>query len=116
MDLIAAPDGRKFQVSYDAGASGQVETGANTLSVRVGQRARIETEEEVWDSVHILCKEQPDGSLTVEVLICHPDWDEPQRVVSISSRPQDKDSVASSLKCHFEQPPFGGLRRASGAM
>src|SRR5260370_9537070 len=32
--------------------------------------ARAGKEEEMWDSAHILCKQQEDGSLTIEVLVC----------------------------------------------
>ena len=35
--------------------------------------ARAGKEEEMWDSAHILCKQQKDGSLTIEVLVCHAD-------------------------------------------
>ncbi len=101
MDLMAAKDERKFQVRCDAGDSGRFEVGTDTLSVRVGQRMRLEGEEEMWDSVHILCKEQPDGSLTVEVLICHPDWEEPQRIASIHSRPRDRNTGKPNLKCEL---------------
>jgi len=112
---MAAPDKRKFQVRCDAGSPGRFEVGTDTLSVRVGQRMRAEKEEEMWDSVHILCKEQPDGSLTVEVLVCHPDWEEPQKVAAIHSRPQDGDTAAPGLKCDLELTRPGGLHRASGA-
>ncbi len=101
MDIMAAPDRRKFQVRCDAGDSGRFEVGTDTLSVRVGQRMRLEGEEEVWDSVHILCKEQQDGSLTVEVLICHPDWEEPQRIASIHSHPQDRNTGRPNLECEL---------------
>src|SRR5258707_7725504 len=76
VDLMAPPDRRKFQVRCDAGSQGRFEVGTDTLSVRVGQRMRAGKEQEMWDSVQILCKEQSDGSLTVEVVVCHPDWEE----------------------------------------
>ena len=115
MDLMAPPDRRKFQVRCDAGSSGRFEAGTDTLSVRVGQRMRAGKEEEMWDSVQILCKEQPDGSLTVEVVVCHPDWEEAKTIAAIHSRPQDSDTAAPSLKCDLELPRSGGLHRASGA-
>lgn len=115
MDLMAAPDRREFQVHCDAGDSGQLQVGTNTLSVRVGQRMRVGKEEEMWDSVHILCKEQPDGSLTVEVLVCHPDWEEAQTIASIRSRPQDDGRATPSLKCDLQVSGLGGLQRVSGA-
>jgi len=115
VDLMAPPDRRKFQVRCDAGSQGRFEVGTDTLSVRVGQRMRAGKEEEMWDSVHILCKEQSDGSLTVEVLVCHPDWEEPQTIAAIHSHPQDSDTAAPSLKCDLQLSGPGGLRRASGA-
>jgi hypothetical protein len=114
VDLMAAPDRRKFQVRCDAGNPGRFEVGTDTLSVRVGQRVRAGKEEEMWDSVHILCKQQEDGSLAVEVLVCHPDWEEPQKVASIHSRPQDSDATPT-LRCDLEFPRSGGLHRTSGA-
>ncbi len=55
-----------------------------------------------------------DSSLTVEVLVCHPDWEEPQKVASMHSRPQDSDA-APTLRCDLEFPRSGGLQQASGA-
>jgi len=115
VDLMAAPDGRKFQVQCDAGSQGRFEVGTDTLSVRVGQRMRAGKEEEMWDSVQILCKEQADGSLTVEVVVCHPDWEEAKTIVAIHSRPQDDGAATPSLTCDLQLSGPGGLQRASGA-
>jgi len=115
VDLMSAPDRRKFQVQCDAGSHGRLEVGTDTLSVRVGQRMRAGKEEEMWDSVHILCKEQPDGSLNVEVLVCHPEWEEAKTIVAIYSRPQDSDTTTPSLKCDLQLSGPDGLQRASGA-
>jgi hypothetical protein len=76
---------------------------------------RTGKEEEMWDSVHILCKEQADGSLTVEVLVCHPDWEEARTIAAIHSRPQDSNIAAPSLKCDLRLSGPGGLHSASGA-
>ena len=115
MDIIAPPDRRKFQVRCDAGSSGRFEAGTDTLSVRVGQRMRAGKQEEMWDSVQILCKEQSDGSLTVEVVVCHPDWEEAKTVATIQSRAHDDGTAVSGIKCDLEVSEPGGLQRASGA-
>ena len=112
---MAAPDKRKFQVQCDAGSQGRLEVGRDTLSVRVGQRMRAGKEEEMWDSVQILCKEQSDGSLTVEVIVCHPDWEEAKTVAAIHSRPQDDGTSAPSLKCDLQVSGPDELQQASGA-
>jgi len=111
--LVVASDRRKFQVRCDAGSSGRFEVGTDTLSVRVGQRMRAGKEEELWDSVHILCKAPGDGSLTVEVLVCHPDWEEAKTIAAIHSRPQGSDSAPQGLRCDLELPRSGDLHRAS---
>ena len=115
MDIMAPPDRRKLQVRCDAGSQGRFEVGTDMLSVRVGQRMRAGKEEEMWDSVQILCKEQADGSLAVEVLVCHPDWDEAKTIAVIHSRPLDSDVSAPSLKCDLQLSKPGGLHRASSA-
>jgi hypothetical protein len=97
------------------GSPGGFEVGTDTLSVRFGQRMRTGKDEEMWDSVHILCKEQADGSLTVEVVVCHPDWEEAKTIAAIHSRPKDSDTAAPGLKCDLELPRSGGLHRATGA-
>ncbi len=99
----------------DAGSQGRFEVGTDTLSVRVGQRMRAGKEEEMWDSVQILCKEQSDGSLTVEVVVCHPDWEEAQTIAAIHSRPQVSDTAGPGLECDLKLSKPGGLHRASGA-
>src|SRR5258708_7634677 len=99
---MAAPDRRKFQVRCDAGSQGRFEVGTDTPSVRVGQRMRAGKEEEMWDSVQILCKEQSEGSLTVEVVVCHPDWEEAKTIAAIHSRPQDDGTVSPSQKCDLQ--------------
>jgi len=115
VDLMSPLDRRKFQVRCDAGSQGRFEVGTDTLSGRVGQRMRVGKEEEMWDSVHIVCKEQRDGSLTVEVVVCHPDWEEAKTIAAIHSRPQDSGTATASLKCDLQLSGPGGLHRTSGA-
>src|SRR5229473_8098540 len=112
---MAAPDRRKFQVRCDARSPGRFEVGTDTLSVRVGQRMRVGKEEEIWNSVQILCKEQSDGSLTVEVVVCHPDWEEAKTIAAIHSRPQDSGTGTTSLKCDLQSSGPGELHQAGGA-
>jgi hypothetical protein len=115
VDLMAPPDGRKFQVQCDAGSQGRFDVGTDTLSVRVGQRMRAGKEQEMWDSVNILCKEQPDGSLTVEVLVSHPDWEEAKTIAAIHSRHREDGAATPRLVCDLRPPEPSGLQRASGA-
>ena len=80
-----------------------MEVASDSVSVRVGQRIRREGKEELWGSLLVECKEQDDGSLAVEVVVCHPDWDEPVRIASIQSNPSDEKAAQPTLRCDFEQ-------------
>jgi hypothetical protein len=93
----------KFEVRCHAGDAGHLEVCSDSVSVRVGQRIRREGKEELWGSLLVECKEQDDGSLAVEVVICHPDWDEPLRIASIQSDPSDENAAEPTLRCDFQQ-------------
>jgi hypothetical protein len=99
----ARQDCRKFEVRCHAGNAGHLEVASEAVSVRVGQRIGREGKEELWGSLLVECKEQDDGSLTVEVVVCHPDWDEPLRIASIQSNPSRRNGAEPTLRCDFEQ-------------
>ena len=94
---------RKFEVRCDAGNAGHLEVASDAVSVKIGQHIRRGGEEEFWGSLLVECKEQDDGSLTVEVVVFHPDWDEPLRIASIQSNPSDEKGADPSLRCDFQQ-------------
>ena len=100
-DLLAVKDRRRFQVHCDAGTAGKFAVGTDSLSVVIGQRVRVGTQEEMWDSVHVICKEHDDGSLTVEVRICNPNWAETRKIAIVRSNPGDTgnaDALTFDLK------------------
>lgn len=99
----ARQDCRKFEVRCHAGNAGHLEVASDAVSVKIGQHIRREGKEELWDSLLVECKEQDDGSLTVEVVVFHPDWDEPLRIASIQSNPSDGNAEGSTLRFDFEQ-------------
>jgi hypothetical protein len=105
MDSLAVKDTRKFQVNCAAGNAGRFEVGTDTLSVKVGQRVRVGKQDEIWDSVHIVCKQQPKGSLTVEVIVCHPEWEETRKIASLHSYPLGSASNEPSLRVDLEPQP-----------
>ncbi len=100
----ARQDCRKFEVRCHAGNAGHLEVAGDAVSVKIGQQIRREGKEEFWGSLLVECKEQDDGSLAVEVVVFHPDWDEPLRIASIQSNPSEKNTPAEpTLRCDFEQ-------------
>ena len=99
----ARQDCRKFEVRCRAGNVGHLEVASDAVSVKIGQAIRRDGKEEFWGSLLVECKEQDDGSLMVEVVVFHPDWDEPLRIASIQSNPADGNIEGSSLRFDFEQ-------------
>jgi hypothetical protein len=96
------PEGRNFEVRAHAGSAGHLEVGSDSASVRIGQRIRREGHEEIWDSLLVECKERADGTLTVDIIVCHPDWDEPVRVASVESNPKAGPTEASGLSINLK--------------
>jgi hypothetical protein len=96
-------DGRNFEVRAHAGSAGHLEVGSDTASVRIGQRIRRGGREEIWDSLLVECKEGADGTVTVEIVLCHPDWDEPVRIALIESNPKAGPTEASALTIKLGQ-------------
>ncbi len=99
----ARQDCQRFEVRCHAGNAGHLEVASDAVSVKIGQQIRREGKEEFWGSLLVECKEQDDGSLTVEVVVFHPDWDEPVRIASMQSNPSDENVEKSTLRFDFEQ-------------
>jgi hypothetical protein len=99
----AVGEGRKFEVCCNAGSAGHLEVASDSLSVRIGQRISGDSKDGLWGSLLVECKEQDDGSLAVDVVVFHPDWDEPLRIASIQSNPSNGSPEQSSLRFDFKQ-------------
>ena len=85
--ILAPKDSRAFDVDCTASPVGSFRTGADSLTVTIGQRMRGPGGEEMWDSVTIQCTEEG-SELAIRVLVCHPGWDEPLQVACIRSQPR----------------------------
>lgn len=103
LDQSVVGEDRKFEVCCNAGAGGHLQVASDFVSVRIGQRISRDGKEELWGSLLVECKEQDDGSLGVEVVAFHPDWEEPMRVVSIQSNPSNRNPEESNLRFDFKQ-------------
>jgi hypothetical protein len=96
------PEKRKFKVLCHVGDTKHLELASDAPLVQIEQRIRREGKEEMWISLQVKCKEQENGSLVVEVVLCNPDWDEPRRVALIQSNPADPIASTPSLRCDLE--------------
>jgi hypothetical protein len=103
MDVLSVKDSRKFEVHCRAGdARWSSCVGAESVSVKVGQRLRRDGGQEIWHSIGVYAKEEDDGTLVVQVLVFNPEWDEALQIASIKSRPLDADCSAA-LGCNLDQ-------------
>lgn len=100
--VLEPRDNRVFQINCSANPAGVFRAGADSLSVAIGQRIRRFGLEEIWESVIVQCRKDED-ELTVRVLVCHPDWDEPLEVACMRSKPlvQNPNQYGQALKCNL---------------
>jgi len=92
-------DQLKFQVNCNAGDHGQLRVASEMLVVNVGQTIVRRGRTEIWDSVVVKCSEGQDGSCTVNVLLCNPDWEEPMQLACLRSYPDTGSPNQVSLFC-----------------
>jgi len=98
--VLEPKDSRSFQVVCSAQPVGSFQAGADSLSVKIGQRISRFGAEQVWDSV-IIHGDANGDELTIRVLVCHPSWDEPQEIACIRSSPRvgNPPDDAQALNC-----------------
>jgi hypothetical protein len=85
--ILEPKDNRAFGIDCSANPVGRFQAGADSLSVKIGQRISRFGAEEIWDSV-IIQGDTNGDELTVRVLVCHPSWDEPKEIACIRSSPR----------------------------
>lgn len=88
-----SPQGHSFKISCKAGPGNRFAVQTDTVTVTIGQRVLRNRGAETWDSVAVYARKSDDGELIVEVLVFNPDWEEPLRIASIRSRPEDTSSL-----------------------
>ncbi len=85
--VLEPKDNRAFGIDCSANPIGSFRAGADSLSVKIGQRISRFGAEEIWDSV-VIHGDINGDELIVRVLVCHPAWDEPQEIACIRSSPR----------------------------
>jgi hypothetical protein len=87
-----------FQVNCKAEGVGEFVVPGESVVVTVGQEILRRGTREMWESVGVYAKEEPDGTLSVRVVVFNPDWDEPLQIACTRSRPHDPECL-TSLGC-----------------
>ena len=89
--ILEPKDNRAFGIDCSANPVGSFRAGADSLSVKIGQRITRFGAEEIWDSV-IIHGDTNGEELNIRILVCHPPWDEPQEIACIRSSPRVPNS------------------------
>ena len=103
VERLFETESKPFLIKCDAGESGQLCSSARRASITVGQRILRDGAEEMWDSVVVLCQGESGGALTIRVVLCHPDWDEPREIACLRSWVGTPVPGSAALECHLGQ-------------
>jgi len=97
--LVQHQHGGRFHLECDAREGWCLHATTNSFSIGAGQQIRRRQDVETWNSVSIFSTQEVDGSLSLRIIIFHPDWEEPLQIAHLRSRPQSASSEASGLEC-----------------
>jgi hypothetical protein len=87
-----------FRVRCHAEGSGHFEVTGTSAALRVGQRIHYEGRAQLWDPLRVECREREDGSLEIDVLVCHPAWQKPVRIARIASAASTDENAPPALE------------------
>ena len=98
---LTMPDGRPaaFRVKCSVSGAMSLSVPATEASFTVLQRIRRRGEEQLVDSVQVLCREQDNGTITVRVLVWTPKGLEPLQVALLTSRPEGAATGNDLIEC-----------------
>lgn len=91
-----------FQVECSAGERGSLRTTTDSLSINAGQQICRGEDVETWNSVSIYSSQETDGSLSLRIIVFHPDWEEPIQIACLRSWPQKACDRVSIFQCDLE--------------
>ncbi|HKV24990.1 MAG TPA: hypothetical protein VJN93_10410 [Candidatus Acidoferrum sp.] len=91
-----------FRIRCESADSEPITVSCTSLKLGIGQLIHENAGDAIWDSVVIECEQSEDHMLTVSVVIRHPAWDAPIRVVQAVSVPADRLSEEPALGFDLE--------------
>jgi len=98
---LILPDGRAapFRVECNVDEDMSLSVPAAEASITVSQRIRRRGDEQLSDSVQVLCGERDDGSVTVRVLIWTPKFPDGLQIALVTSRPGRAAADNDLIEC-----------------
>ncbi len=98
----ATQDRAKFGVSCKAGGVTTLTTTADSLAIEAAVRISRSNATELWPCVGIYSREEEDGSLGVQIVAFHPNWEEPIQIAYFRSQSMDASTSGSAVECDLE--------------
>src|SRR5260221_8167184 len=95
----ASQDSAKFGISCNAGRVTTLTTTADSLAIEAAVRIPRSNAMELWPCVGIYAREEQDGSLGLQIVAFHPDWDEPLQIAYFRSPSRDASPPSPALEC-----------------
>src|SRR2546426_3531959 len=102
IETPAALDQSKFGVSCKAGDVATLTTSADSLVIEASLRIARSNATELWTCVNIYSWEERDGSLALQIVAFHPDWDEAVQIAYFRSPAMGASASGPALECDFE--------------
>src|SRR5258708_11326191 len=100
---LTLPNGRPaaFRVECNVDGDMSLSVPAAHAVFTVWQRIRRRGEEQLFDSVQVLCGERDDGSVTVRILIWTPKFPDGLQIGLLTSRPGDASAGKDLVECEL---------------
>src|SRR5260370_21275601 len=90
-------DGAKFGISCKAGGVTTLTTTADSLAIEAAVRIFRSNATELWPCVGVYSREEEDGSLGVQIVAFHPNWEEPMQIAYFRFPSKDTSPAGSAL-------------------
>jgi len=98
----ATQDRAKFGISCKAGDIATLTANADSLVIEASLRIARSNATELWPCVNIYSWEERDGSLALQIVAFHPDWDEAVQIAYFRSPAKGGSTSGPALECDFE--------------
>src|SRR5260370_39103146 len=98
----ATQDRAKFGISCKAGGVATLTTTADCLAIDAAVRISRSNGTELWPCVGIFAREEEDGSLALQIVAFHPNWEEPMQIAYFRSPAKGASASGPVLECDFE--------------
>ncbi len=98
----ATQDRAKFGISCKAGDIATLTANADSLVIEASLRIARSNATELWPCVNIYSWEERDGSLALQIVAFHPDWDEAVQIAYFRSPAKGASTSGPALECDFE--------------